>query len=130
VVVDGDGDGDEMAQPGGNSAMLSFQLDVYIRNRVSRPFDGACAELAQGHGGLAEQLRPAALSIPLNMGSGRSDIGSRRRLDTIAFARGSAMEFGAIVDGLNILSDLEDAKREQACDLLGRIVAKLTKLCR
>ncbi len=35
-----------------------------------------------------------------------------------------------VVDALDVLSDLEDAKREQASDLLGRIVAMLTKLCR
>jgi len=47
-----------------------------------------------------------------------------------AIARGSAMECAAIVDALDVLSDLEDAKREQAGDLLGRIVAMLTRLCR
>jgi hypothetical protein len=40
------------------------------------------------------------------------------------------MECAAIVDALDVLSDLEDAKREPASDLLGRIVAMLTKLCR
>ena len=40
------------------------------------------------------------------------------------------MECAAIVDALDVLSDLEDAKREQASELLERIVAMLTKLCR
>jgi hypothetical protein len=40
------------------------------------------------------------------------------------------MECPASVDALDALSDLQDAKREQAYDLLGGIVAMLTKLCR
>jgi hypothetical protein len=47
--------------------------------------------------------------------------------------RRAGHEFGAAGDHTgrwDVLSDLEDAKREQASDLLGRIVAMLTKLCR
>jgi len=40
------------------------------------------------------------------------------------------MECPAIVDALHILSDLDDNKRERASELLARIVAMLTKLCR
>ena len=39
------------------------------------------------------------------------------------------MEWAAIVDALDVLSDLEDAKREQASEPLERFVAMLTKLC-
>jgi hypothetical protein len=34
------------------------------------------------------------------------------------------------VDALHILSDLDDNRREQGGDLLARIIAMLTKLCR
>ena len=112
--------------------MLSFQkLDVY---RCAIEFlalsTGLAHNLPKGHAGLAEQLRRAALSIPLNIGqaAGRSSEADGAR--HYAIARGSAMECAAIVDPLDVLSDLEDAKREQATDLLGRIVAMLTKLCR
>ena len=46
------------------------------------------------------------------------------------FGRRWAEQCAAIVDALDVLSDLEDAKREQASELLERIVTMLTKLCR
>jgi len=112
--------------------MLSFQkLDVY---RCAIEFlalsTGLALNLTKGHDGLAEQLRRAALSIPLNVAeaAGRTSEADGVRHYTIA--RGSAMECAAIVDALDVLSELDDGKREQASDLLARIVAMLTKLCR
>jgi four helix bundle protein len=112
--------------------MLSFQkMDVY---RCAIEFlalsTGLAQNLPKGHAGLAEQLRRAALSIPLNIGEAAGRTSRRTGARHYAIARGSAMECAAIVDALDVLSDLEDAKREQASDLLGRIVAMLTKLCR
>ena len=78
--------------------MLSFQkLDVY---RCSVEFLALSTTLAQnlpkGHAGLAEQLRRAALSIPLNIAEavGRASEAVRHH----AIARGSAMECAAIVE--------------------------------
>jgi four helix bundle protein len=76
--------------------------------------------LLKGHAGLAEQLRGAALSIPLTIeeaaGWASEADGARR----YAIARGSAMERAAIVDALHILSEHDDNKRDQANDLLAR----------
>ena len=112
--------------------MLSFQkLDVY---RCAIEFlalsTGLAQNLPKGHAALAEQLRRAALSIPLNIGEAAGRTSEADGARHYAIARGSAMECAAIVDALDILSDLEDAKREQASDLLEHIVAMLTKLCR
>jgi len=112
--------------------MLSFQkLDVY---RCAIEFlalsTGLAQHLPKGHAGLAEQLRRAALSIPLNIAEAAGRTSEADGARHYAIVRGSAMECAAIVDALDVLSDLEDAKREQAGDLLGRIVAMLTKLCR
>src|SRR5437762_12491965 len=102
--------------------MLSFQkLDVY---RCSVEFLALSTTLAQnlpkGHAGLAEQLRRAALSIPLNIAEA---VGRASEADAVrhhAIARGSAMECAAIVDALHVLSDLDDNKREQASELQGQ----------
>jgi len=126
-----------MAQPEGafrptGYVMLSFQkLDVY---RCAIEFlalsTGLAQNLPKGSCRVTRATAPRRLSIPLNIGkaAGRTSEADGARHDAIA--RGSAMECAAIVDALSVLADLEDAKREQASDLLGRIVAMLTKLCR
>ena len=47
-----------------------------------------------------------------------------------AIARGSAMECAAVLDVLHAMYTLDDTKYERALELLQRIVAMLTKLCR
>ena len=81
--------------------MLSHErLDVYQR---SIEFLAAALRIAErmprGQAPLADQIRRAAMSIPLNIaeGSGRSP-GSADRARFRGIARGSAMECGAILD--------------------------------
>ena len=84
------------------------------------------AGLPRGHSGLAEQLRRAALSIPLAAGRTSNADAARH----YAIARGSAMECTALMDALRILAGIDDDRHAGAIELLGRIVAMLTKLCR
>ena len=86
--------------------MLSHEkLDVYQR---SIEFLAAALQIAEtiprGQAALADQLRRAATSIPLNIaeGSGRSS-GSADRSRFRGIARGSAMECGAILDVIRLL---------------------------
>jgi four helix bundle protein len=111
--------------------MLNFQkLDVYqcsveflaLSNRLIQG-------LPKGHSGIADQLRRAALSIPLNIGEAAGRASEADGARHYAIARGSAMECAAIVDALHILVKLDERKRERAHELLGRIVAMLTKMC-
>jgi four helix bundle protein len=138
VIVDGDGDGDvtEIPQPGASSDrwmyMLSFQkLDVY---RCSVDLLALVATLPKrvprGFSSLSEQLRRAALSVPLNIAeaAGRNSAADAARHYSIA--RGSAMECAAILDGLHALSVIEGSEHAKAIELLERIVAMLTRLCR
>ncbi len=110
--------------------MLSFQrLDVY-RCGIELVSLAAMIQFPRGLSHLADQLRRAALSVPLNVAeaAGRnSDVDAARHY---AIARGSAMECAAIIDCLYVLKVLEDARHEDATRLLSRIVAMLTKLCR
>jgi len=106
-------------------------MDVYQR---AVEFLALSAELGtrvpKGHGYLGDQLRRAALSIPLNIAEGA---GRTTRMDAAkhyAIARGSAMECAAIVDGLTVLAHVDATTHVRAVELLERIVAMLTKLCR
>ena len=137
VVVDGDGDGDgesgqlELAD-GRCGGMLSFQrLDVY---RCAIEFFARSTALPQnlpkGHSALADQLRRAALSVPLNIAEGAGRVSEADGARHYAIARGSAMECAAIMDALRVLSVVNEQEYEQVTELLARIVAMLTKLCR
>ena len=112
--------------------MLSFQrLDVY---RCAVEFLAIAIDLTarmpKGYGSLADQFRRAALSGPLNIAeaAGRSSEADAAR--HYAIARGSAMECAAIVDPLKLLSVMTEPEHGKTAELLTRMVAMLTKLCR
>jgi four helix bundle protein len=137
TVVVVDGCGDEKVRNDGSAALdrevvLSFQkLDVYRCAIDLLVLSAAAAErMPKGFSGLTEQLRRAALSVPLNIaeGAGRSTHADAAR--HYAIARGSAMECAAIFDGLRVLDLLDEPTHEGAIKLLARIVAMLTKMCR
>jgi four helix bundle protein len=111
--------------------MFGFQkLDVY---QCATRFLALSAPLAEraprGYGSLADQLRRAALSIPLNIaeGSGKFNKDARR---FYAIARGSALECAAILDAFESLAVAAAQELTAARELLDRIVAMLTVLLR
>jgi len=111
---------------------FTFQrLDVY---RCSIDFLALCVPLLDGHprgqATLADQLRRAAISIPLNIAEAEGRTGSADKARTYAIARGSAMECAAILDVQNTLGSIEELTYRRGTELLGRVVAMLTKLCR
>ena len=79
---------------------------------------------------MADQLRRAALSIPLNIaeGSGKSTGPDQRRFYSIA--RGSAMECAAIIDACSVLTLIEQPQTQEADQLLLSVVRMLSKMCR
>jgi four helix bundle protein len=107
------------------------RLDVY---RCSIEFLSLAVRigsgLARGQGDLRDQLQRASTSIPLNIAeaSGKSSAADRARFHTIA--RGSALECGAVLDVLSVLGAVDRQDLDQGKELLARIVAMLTKLCR
>ena len=114
--------------------VFGFQkLDVY---RCAVRFLGVASTLAErvprGHSALADQLRRAALSVPLNIaeGSGKGTMEDREARRFYAIARGSALECAAIVDALQALQFVLAAEAGRAHELLERIVSMLTKMTR
>jgi four helix bundle protein len=112
--------------------MLSFQrLDVY---RCAIEFvaiaEQLCATTPRGHAELRDQLRRAALSVPLNIAEAAGRISHADAARHFAIARGSAMECAAVLDVIRALGVLQEQPYQHATDLLARVVAMLTKLCR
>ena len=111
--------------------MLSHErLDVYQRSIEFLACALKIAErLPRGQAPLADQLRRAAMSIPLNIaeGSGRaSESAARTRFRGIA--RGSAMECGAIMDVVRVLGVTSELEWSRAKSLLIRVVEMLSKM--
>jgi four helix bundle protein len=112
--------------------MLSFQrLDVY-RCAVDFVTVGLqiAGNLPRGHSELKEQLRRAAISVPLNVAEGAGRTSPPDASRHYAIARGSAMECAAILDIARALGVTSDEQYQSAMELLARLVAMLTKMCR
>ena len=87
-------------------------------------------QLPRGEREIREQLKRAAMSIPLNIaeGAGKPTPADRARFHSIA--RGSAMECGALLDVCRIAGVVSAEETAQGKALLVRVVAMLTKMCR
>ena len=112
--------------------MLHFEkLDVY---QVSIQFVAAAVVISEqvpkGYAALADQLRRAAWSIPLNIAEGVGKPSAPDQARFHAIARGSAMECGAILDVVNVLQVSAPPELARAKHLIVRIVEMLTKMCR
>ena len=107
-----------------------MQLEIY---RVALGVVGGVAGLVRRIGrqdrALADQLRRAACSVPLNIAEGESALGGNRRLrfDT---ARGSAKETVACLEVAVAMQYVDAADIQASVRGMGRIVATLTKLMR
>jgi four helix bundle protein len=134
LILDGDGDGDEATAVAvcRYTSMLSFQeLDVY---RCAIDFVAIAVQVAphipRGHAELRDQLRRAALSVPLNIAEAAGRTSELDAARHYAIARGSAMECAAVLDVIRALGGLQEIQHRHATELLARVVAMLTKLCR
>jgi four helix bundle protein len=106
------------------------ELDVY---KCSIQFTALAwrltKDLPRGQGDMSDQLKRAALSVPLNIGEGSGRRQPADRSRHYAIARGSAMECSAVLDVMQVL-ELGDSKQlAKGQDVLIRIVSMLTKMC-
>ncbi len=106
------------------------RLDVYqcALRYVALAFE-LIEELPRGHSTVADQMRRATLSIPLNIAEAAGKTSHKDRCRYHSIARGSAMECGAIIDIIRLLGLAPD-KTEKARELLIRIVSMLSKMTR
>lgn len=86
------------------------------------------AKTGRGHAGLADQLRRAALSIPLNIAEGYGKRSTAERCRFYDIARGSAHECGAVYDALRVLGAIDEPSLIQGKALLVRIVSMLVRM--
>jgi len=84
-------------------------------------------ELPVGYGFLADQLKRAACSVPLNFAEGyaKGSLKEHRRFYRIA--RGSACEVAAIFDVAHIMGVVRDREHERGKDLCDHLARMLTK---
>lgn len=107
------------------------RLDVYQRALEFAAISFQILEkLPRGHAELADQLRRATISLPLNIAEGTGKTGTRERARYYSIARGSVMECAAIVDLLLLQRLIEAQTAERAKLLAVRVVAMLSKMCR
>lgn len=85
-------------------------------------------QLPRGYAPVADQLRRAALSIPLNIAEGYGKRGRDDRARFYDIARGSAHECGAILDVSRVLQIIDEPTYGRGKTLLHRIVAMLVKM--
>jgi len=84
--------------------------------------------LPRGYSSLADQLRRAAMSVPLNIAEGHGKTGTPDRKRYYAIARGSVMECFAILDVARLLPDARLPETEAAKELADRAAAMLSKM--
>ena len=105
------------------------RLDVY---RISIAFvalsDQRVSALPRGRAYLADQLRRAASSIPLNVAEGAGEFAAADQARWYRFARRSATESAAIIDALVALELTYDSLQTRGRGLLLRMVAMLTAM--
>jgi len=103
----------------------AYQRAVEFLAVAARVIEG----LTAGQHPIADQLRRAALSVPVNVaeGVGRTSAADRRR--HYAIARGSAMECAAILNACRILGFADASLLRQGRALLIRVVSMLTRMC-
>jgi len=107
------------------------RLDVYkLAIRFLALAFALLRKLPRGEMEIRQQLKRAAISIPLNIaeGVGKPSVPDRARYHAIA--RGSAMECAALLDVLELATFASTDEVKEGKALLTRIVAMLTRMCR
>jgi len=85
-------------------------------------------QLPRGYATLADQLKRASLSIPLNLAEGYGKRGQVDRARFYDIARGSAHECGALLDATKVLALVDEPTFNQGKTLLNRIISMLVKM--
>ena len=107
------------------------RLDVYrCAIEFLRLAHAVLADLPRGESELRNQLRRAAMSIPLNIAEGTGKPSPVDRARFYGIARGSTMECSALFDVCALSHYLTPAQASAGRELIVRLVSMLTKMCR
>lgn len=105
------------------------KLDVY---RAAMEFLGQSSvlidQLPKGYAHLADQLRRASLSIPLNIAEGSAQTSPIQRLHFYSIARASSVECSAVINCCIVLKLVDPTLLSLCRSLCYRIVQMLSKL--
>ena len=108
--------------------MKYSETTIYQRSlELVRIVRGVIARLPPGYAFLADQLRRAVSSIPLNFAEGAGKLTARDRRRYFISARGSAYEVAAALDvGLNfgVIADQPCSHGKEICDHLAAMLSK------
>ena len=85
--------------------------------------------LPKGYSSLADQLKRASMSVPLNIAEASGRTGSADNARHFSIARGSALECGAVLDICQRLGIIEESCFSSGKQLLMAIIAMLSALC-
>ncbi|MCC6811529.1 MAG: four helix bundle protein [Deltaproteobacteria bacterium] len=102
----------------------SYQASIAFLALAAKLLD----QFPRGYGTMADQLKRASLSVPLNLAEG---YGKRSQVDRARFydiARGSAHECGALLDATRVLGLVDERTFLDAKTLLHRIISMLVKM--
>ena len=112
--------------------MLSYKrLDVYqFSIKFLKIAFEIMAALPKGQGKLIDQLKRASISIPLNIAEAAGKVSPAEASHHYAISRGSAMECSAILDVIKTARILQSRELDDGDEILCRVVAMLTKMCR
>lgn len=83
----------------------------------------------RGNAAVADQLKRAAMSIPLNIAEAAGRTSPADNARHFSIARGSALECGAVFDVCQRLEIIGSKDFERGKELLHGIVGMLSKLC-
>jgi len=104
-----------------NSRIYTHALDLVDLVR------SALDQLPQGYGFLADQIRRAAASVPLNFAEGCGKLSFRDRRRYFLAAKGSAYEVAAALDvaaRFGVVSSEIHDRGHDLCDHLGAMLSK------
>ena len=85
-------------------------------------------QIPRGNAHYIDQLKRASLSIPLNIAEGNGKQSKADKARFLGFARGSAMECGALLDVGEIMGLVGEKEKQKGKGLVVRIVSMLTKM--
>jgi four helix bundle protein len=116
---------------GENSRLNHEDLDVY---QAAIEFLAIAAlvveEIPRGYSFLNDQLKRAALSVPLNIAEGYGKRSQADRARYYDIARGSAHECAAILDAVKVLRLADGDRLGRGKQLLSRVVSMLVKMAK